>query len=241
MGRRGRAAAGRRAAGCRQERCVYCGEALATTRDHVVSKGLYVAPYPDNLLTVPACRLCNQRKSASEDSLRDFLSLDLLSAPAPEARSLFKSTVARSVVRNRSKVARELVQHGRRIPIYSPGGLFAGFVFAVDLPGDPVSTTLEFMVRGLYFALCGACLDPTARVEIHRSMTTPREFASIWDQATLAGYPCFTQGTAFRCLYAQLPLDPSRSVWALQFYERTAFMAETNPRALATPAVPGEA
>lgn len=236
MGRRDRAAAGRR-----QERCVYCGQAPATTRDHVVSKGLYVAPYPNNLLTVPACWPCNQRKSASEDSLRDFLSMDLLSAPAPDARSLFHSTVARAVVRNRSKIARELVQHGRRIPIYSPGGLFAGFAFAVDLPDDPVSTTLAFMVRGLYFALCGARLDPTVQIEIRRSMTTPHEFASLWDQATLAEYPRFTQGTVFRCLYAQLPPDPACSVWALQFYERTAFMAESNPRVLATFAAREEA
>lgn len=216
------------------ETCVYCSDVVATTRDHVISKALYVPPYPDNLLTMPACRGCNERKSLSEDSFRDFLSMDLVSAPAPDARSLFHSSVTRSVMHNRSKVARELLQHGRRIPIFTPGGLFAGYAFGVELPDTPVTTTLDFVICGLFFAKCGRRLEQSVEIEIRRSMTTPEEFARLWEIATGAGYPYFTQGTAFRCLYATLPPEPTCSIWAVQFYERTTFMVETKPAAVAT-------
>jgi hypothetical protein len=45
--------------------CVYCG-AEATTRDHVVPRCLLEREYPDNLPTVPCCRVCNEERSRDE-------------------------------------------------------------------------------------------------------------------------------------------------------------------------------
>lgn len=101
--------------------CVYCGSKPATTQYHVLSRGFYVPPYPANLFTVPACHECNQAKSRNEDILRDFLTIDLPSASAPEAKALFQTTVARSIARRSAAVAQQLVWQGCRIPLYSPG------------------------------------------------------------------------------------------------------------------------
>ncbi len=46
-------------------RCVYCNS-LAETRDHVPPKCFLEEPYPDNLLTVPCCRKCNNSYSLDE-------------------------------------------------------------------------------------------------------------------------------------------------------------------------------
>lgn len=48
--------------------CVYCGESVET-RDHVPSKVLLDAPYPDNLPVVPACESCNASFSKDEEYL----------------------------------------------------------------------------------------------------------------------------------------------------------------------------
>jgi hypothetical protein len=52
--------------------CVYCG-APADTRDHVPPRLLLEEPLPLNLLTVPACRRCNNGYSDDERYVRDAL------------------------------------------------------------------------------------------------------------------------------------------------------------------------
>jgi HNH endonuclease len=54
--------------------CPYCGTIVKElTKDHIVSRSLFVQPYPDNLPTVRVCYPCNQEKGLNEDYLRDFL------------------------------------------------------------------------------------------------------------------------------------------------------------------------
>ncbi len=56
--------------------CPYCGTIVKElTRDHIVSRSLFVQPYPDNLPTVRVCYSCNQEKGLNEDYLRDYLIL----------------------------------------------------------------------------------------------------------------------------------------------------------------------
>ena len=47
--------------------CCYCGLEIGTTRDHVPSKILLDKPYPENLMTVPCCKDCNNSFSADEE------------------------------------------------------------------------------------------------------------------------------------------------------------------------------
>ena len=57
-------------------KCVYCGK-NATTREHVPSKCFLDKPYPDNLLTLPACKECNNGFSEDEQYffyLSDYIS-----------------------------------------------------------------------------------------------------------------------------------------------------------------------
>lgn len=56
------------------EVCIYCA-GTADTRDHVPPKLLLEEPLPPNLLTVPACRKCNNGYSDDERCVRDALHL----------------------------------------------------------------------------------------------------------------------------------------------------------------------
>jgi hypothetical protein len=47
-------------------RCVYCG-AIATTRDHVISRCLLEKPFPANLPTVHSCEYCNRGFAKDEE------------------------------------------------------------------------------------------------------------------------------------------------------------------------------
>jgi hypothetical protein len=55
------------------ELCIYCRERPGDSGEHVPSKGLFRKPYPPNLWTVPACRLCNTSFSKDEEYFRLLL------------------------------------------------------------------------------------------------------------------------------------------------------------------------
>src|SRR5271165_919227 len=52
--------------------CVFCG-AIATTSDHVPPKNLFIPPRPTDLITVPACEICNGGTSTLDEEFRVFV------------------------------------------------------------------------------------------------------------------------------------------------------------------------
>ena len=61
--------------------CYLCGAALIPgenrTKDHVPPVGLFPSPLPDNLITVRACRDCNQGKSGDEEFFRMLVTIGI--------------------------------------------------------------------------------------------------------------------------------------------------------------------
>ena len=60
--------------------CVYCGSEKDPTIDHVPPKLFLTRPYPDNLITVPACAKCNQSFQKDDEYARTLLCLDVRSS-----------------------------------------------------------------------------------------------------------------------------------------------------------------
>lgn len=60
-----------------RSRCIYCGTSLNLTVDHVPPKLFLMRPYPSNLITVLACRVCNQSFQKDDEYLRLMLCVDL--------------------------------------------------------------------------------------------------------------------------------------------------------------------
>jgi hypothetical protein len=54
--------------------CVYCGQ-VADTNDHAPPRCLLLPPLPCNLITLPACQVCNNGFSSHENVVRAFLAL----------------------------------------------------------------------------------------------------------------------------------------------------------------------
>lgn len=53
-------------------KCLYCGK-KANNREHVPSKALLEKPYPNNLITIPACQICNNSFSLDEEYFLNVL------------------------------------------------------------------------------------------------------------------------------------------------------------------------
>jgi hypothetical protein len=67
--------------------CAYCGAEDPQTIDHVPPKLMLEEPYPDNLVTVPACQECNKKFMKNDEYTRTFIALDFRAAGnAPHLR-----------------------------------------------------------------------------------------------------------------------------------------------------------
>ncbi len=93
--------------------CVYCGGQTGT-RDHVPSKVLLEAPYPENLPVVPACTECNASFSTDEEYVACLIGCVMAGDTAPEAiRNLGYVKVAKILEKkpsltHRLKIARTM-------------------------------------------------------------------------------------------------------------------------------------
>jgi hypothetical protein len=98
--------------GTAESRCVLCGVNAATTREHVPPESFFERPYPDNLITVPACASCNQGSHLDDDYLLAFRPGRAMNVKS----AVFKHGIVRSAVSIQSGACRPGGRTGHRRP-----------------------------------------------------------------------------------------------------------------------------
>jgi hypothetical protein len=119
--------------------CFYCGRP-AQSKDHTPSKNLLEKPYPDNLLTIPACFKCNRSYSKDEEYF-----LNVLVEISTNPTLLLKKSQGGSIykARKRSAGLRKKIQDSF---IQGEDGLI---YFKSD--SDRIKRVIEKNAFGLYF------------------------------------------------------------------------------------------
>ncbi len=197
--------------------CPYCGEKAILTRDHVISQCLYANGVPANSPKIYACSKCNNiLKSRLDVYIRDFLITDIKGSEHPVSKQLFPK-LARSVSRNQSEFARD-AKNSQLIPRFTPGGLFAGFAYAIQLPNDPLGEGLAMMTRGLYYFYVRQVLPQNIAIQVHRQWDMQKLEPEIQMLFNLgAAYKPAGDGDVFECIYIIAPEKPTASLWFLSF------------------------
>lgn len=104
------------------DKCYLCG-APATTSDHIPPRGVFPSPRPANLITVPACKACNQGCSLDDEYFRTVVSA--VSRDSPQSLYLLKQRILPRV-REKPAMGIALLKSVRRVDVYSKGGIFLG-------------------------------------------------------------------------------------------------------------------
>src|SRR5260221_10101484 len=93
--------------------CAYCGgEERKLTDDHVPPKLVLEEPFPDNLITVPACAACNRGFQRDDEYTRDMVALDFRAGrnatAATKVPKVFRSLQRKESARYRSYFGSQL-------------------------------------------------------------------------------------------------------------------------------------
>jgi hypothetical protein len=144
--------------------CIYCGASENLTFDHVPPKLLLAAPYPPNLITVPACYGCNQSFQKDDEYTRTIAGLDLRASRNPDAQAKLPS-ILRSLQRPTAKAFAEyLSSQTTKSTILDHRGLPLSEI--IDVDRERVNATGIRIIRGLYFLETGNILPFDATIKI---------------------------------------------------------------------------
>lgn len=217
--------------GAKEKICPYCCKRVAAfTRDHIISRGLFVEPYPTNLLTIKVCEPCNQEKGKNEDYLRDFLILHREATRNTTARALKETTLVGAIASdehgNTSKLALALVTRSHEVEGDIPSDVLARCAVAVPVERERWEAVLQAMVKGLYFKEFRAVLPTNYTLWILE--IAPQNIKAVWESFLQRGTRGRRLGDVFS--YQCLPTEDSRvTFWLLLFYESVLFQAAAYP------------
>jgi hypothetical protein len=206
--------------------CAYCGLAPSETVDHIPPKLFFAPPYPNNLLTVPACKACNKSFQSDDEYTRFIASIDFRAEKNPVAQ-LKMPAVLRSFQRPEAKPFSQylLSQMSNSIILAANGKPMAQ---QVEVDKKRVDATGERLVRGLYY------------IEKKIHLGSPKEFRVASRAGVSPTDPAIQQ---FARMYAGCPdrrtkeigeafsyavcFWPTISIWFLLLYGYFSWLAST--------------
>lgn len=226
----------------RESICVFCRKTCASTRDHVPPKGLWPKPRPQ-LITVPACRLCNE--GAHKDD--EFMQRLACTVGTENNESAFQ--VSQNVLRSIRKPEAEGLRKGfgksvTPVSLITPSGLYAGMGLKLHLDGDRLRRILTKITIGLLWqnkkeqmklarvvpfseALVPR-LPPNYSVIVHRIGGSPPISSMRHNEQRILKFPDHSIGKGiFAYKYLISAEDSFLSVWRFTIYNCWSFMGYT--------------
>jgi hypothetical protein len=216
--------------------CIYCGITTKLTKDHVIPKGLFVRPYPSNLITVPACSDCNEAKSKNDDFLRDFLICDAFASNSPIAQSIFDEKMTRSITRNSSQFSRIAMSEARYEPLLTRAGIYLGTFPTIPIDEERIKNIFSVIVRGLYYDARHKRIPDNYIFEVLGYR--PWDFKQVWEyykKLHLNGPRVL--GKVFGCAFVYAEEDEFITTWLMWFYESVFFSVSSNNPEFQMPSV----
>lgn len=212
--------------------CAYCDEP-ATTRDHIPPKNLFARPLPEQLITVPACKVHNNGASLDDEYFRAMLSFRMDAHEKSDASGAAKRALDRMSRKESERFLRKFVSTITQHEIVTPEGGYIGDAAAYDVDMPRLLSVVERIVRGLFFHHTDGRLPDECTVTVY-----PLEFFQKPDRATFerlaslitwaASAPRHvTARNVLEYKFRQTPEDPAGTVWMMKFYETVPFLAIT--------------
>lgn len=208
--------------------CVYC-TSPADTVDHIPPKSLFPKPRPNNLITVPACKLCNHGFKQDDDLLRTLL---VTTAATKDHLAVVKlrEKEVRGLQRTESEGFQRWFYNGLEIvwEVKSDGTIEPHASFDLAPVWDRFDRYIRRIVHGLFWHVTGRLLQSpydSMLVPWHRidelGPALQNVMASMLDEPPI----CIGDDT-FTYRFRQHD-DTHETVWLLSFYGAVWFLVYT--------------
>lgn len=204
--------------------CIYCGAKDDLTRDHVPPKNLFIKPYPPNLLTVPACKDCNESYTLDDEYFRIAVSAEANRNKHPMGSKIwwdkvFGSTLVRSpklksvLAENISRVKRKIYNDRllKNIPI-------------LNMDANRVNNILKKITKGLLWHHFQCLLPQKIDALVWMNPPFPDQVTRLLLNLKLER----PHPHIFSYRYGLVKDIPNASIWGMQFYENTHFLIMMN-------------
>ena len=203
--------------------CVICGKRPMTGRDHLPPQSAFPKPRPSDLITVPACDNCNNKRSGLDEEFK--VAIGLQAGHGEQGERLFCDQTSRTLSHNR-RLMRELASAMREVKIRTPEGLMVGTASAVPLRSESYDTVINRIIRGLHWHHTGHILGDRVDIKInwYRNLTKKiYEMTNNWATGVVGD-------GQFIYKYAVFDEVPMASVWVLQFFGRAWSSGTITPK-----------
>ena len=212
--------------------CIYCGEP-ATTRDHVPPKCLVPEENRENLITVPACKKCNQSFSTDDEYFRNVVPLIRHVAENPEAQKLH-SAIRRSLERPQARGFQNAMQKNvKKVPLLTPSGIYYGEGKAMRGNFTRINRVVERVTRGLFYHHYKKPLPQDHIVHSFSWETmnqTPEGINTTLASAKwLQGSPMHEAGSVVQYKFTSFINIPDCTYWGFTFFKTKYFQVFTFP------------
>lgn len=208
--------------------CIYCRRAEATDRDHVPPLCLFPVR-PQDAITVPSCRGCNEAHGRDDESARNLVTSLASTETHPAVRSVLSSKRDRALARDLAERGGRHVQHllDSIIPVcvQSAAGLYVGTGYAFQLDQPVLDRFLSRLTRALLWHENSVSTDGC---EIEWRMAP--SWAEVGEMAPELRTLLLSPGTegsvggdVFRYLGYVRRGSPA-SLWFFRFYDGVEFM-----------------
>ena len=209
--------------------CVLCATRPAADRAHVPGKLFFDRPFPQNLITVPSCKVCNQGLQHEEEYLRAFLMLLRGHAESPAIERVRERAVRQL---DRQPKLRDGFLAGSKLrPEVAPDGR-AILGLATSPDREKLWKALKVYARGLHFWSTGEMLPADAPASIERIFNREARPAEYWEPLLAAsefagGGTVTTIGAheQFRLSFRAVATGDALSVMVLDFYRSFPYVA----------------
>jgi hypothetical protein len=205
-------------------KCIYCGNNQEISREHVPPKGLFPPPRTGNLITVPACKICNSGKSGDDEYIKFLFNIG---ATVQENKAVMKNmdSVMRGVLRKeKHRFFNELTNNMKYIERNTLSGIYVGNVPAIKVDSKKVNNSIDKIIMGLFYHETGkyiynGYMFNTYWLEYQKNASGIKHL-EFFKNVELK---VITEDTfSYKHLYFE---EPFASVWLLRFYNRYHFVS----------------
>jgi len=195
-------------------KCVLCDKNDATTTEHIPPKSMYLKPRPSNLITVPACNICNTGTSKEDEQFKVFLSF-LVGDSEPETKQYFEKHVS-PTIKHAHGLRKKILENVQEVPLFTESGIYYGTSGVVEVSMGAFDVVINKCVRGLYYQHFDKILGEEVCLEVSYSKHLSEH---VYEQGLkLVGQSIGNDAFVYR--YGRAKEDPLSSLWILQFYKR---------------------